>query len=145
VGLATADAFISCWDMKYFYNLMRPITYIQDPNGLNAPAWNTAPAIGGAGAIPTPPFPEHTSGHSVQSGAAAEVLTDLLGNVPFVDDTHAALALAPRSFDNFFEAADEAAISRIYAGIHFRPACERGLEQGRCIGNLVNTQVAFRK
>jgi hypothetical protein len=145
VGLATADAFISCWDMKYFYNLMRPITYIQDPNGLNAPAWNTPPAIGGVGTIPTPPFPEHTSGHSVQSGAAAEVLTDLLGNVPFVDDCHAALALAPRSFDNFFEAADEAAISRLYAGIHFRPAIERGVEQGRCIGNLVNTQVAFRK
>jgi hypothetical protein len=144
VGIAVADAFISCWDMKYYYNLLRPITYIRSPSGLNDPAWLTAPGIGG-GNIPTPNFPEHTSGHSVQSGAAAEVLTDLLGTVAFDDDTHAALSLPARSFDSFLEAADEAAISRLYAGIHFRPAIERGVEQGRCIGNVINTQIAFRK
>lgn len=144
VGIAVADAFISCWDMKYFYNLLRPITYIQSASGLNDPTWITAPGIGG-GNINTPNFPEHTSGHSVQSGAAAEVLTDLLGEVAFVDDTHAALSLPARSFDSFFEAADEAAISRLYGGIHFRPAIERGVEQGRCIGNVINTQIHFRK
>lgn len=144
VGLATADAFISCWDMKYYYNVVRPITYIQSASGLNDPTWNTAPGIGG-GNIPTPPFPEYTSGHSVQSGAAAEVLTDLLGDLAFDDDTHAALSLDARSFDSFYDAADEAAISRLYGGIHYRPAIERGVEQGRCIGNVINTQVHFRK
>jgi hypothetical protein len=143
-GLAVADAFISCWDMKFFYNLQRPITFIQSASGLNDPTWTTAPNIGG-GNIPTPPFPEHTSGHSVQSGAAAEVLTDCLGTVAFDDDSHSALSLPARSFDSFFEAADEAAISRLYGGIHYLPAIERGVEQGRCIGNLINTQVQFRK
>jgi hypothetical protein len=144
VGIAVADAFISCWDMKYYYNLLRPITYIQSASGLNDPTWLTAPGIGG-GNINTPNFPEHTSGHSVQSGAAAEVLTDLLGEVAFDDDTHAALGLPARSFDSFFDAADEAAISRLYGGIHFMPAIERGVEQGRCIGNVINTQIQFRK
>jgi hypothetical protein len=144
VGIAMADAFIACWDMKYYYNLLRPITYIQAASGLNDPTWTTCVGIGGVGNIPTPNFPEHPSGHSVESGAAAEVLTDLFGTVAFTDDTHAALGLPARSFNSFREAADEAAVSRMYAGIHFRPSCERGVEQGRCIGNIVNTQVHFR-
>jgi hypothetical protein len=144
IGIAVGDAFISCWDMKYFYNLQRPITYIRSPTGLNDPTWLTAPGIGG-GNINTPNFPEHTSGHSVQSGAVAEVLTELLGVFPYEDDTHAALGLPARSFDSFFDAADEAAISRLYGGIHFLPAIERGVEQGRCIGNVINTQIHFTK
>lgn len=144
LGIAVGDAFISCWDMKYYYNLLRPITYIRSATGLNDPTWLTAPGIGG-GNIATPAFPEHTSGHSVQSGAVAEVLTDLLGEVAFDDDTHAALSLPARSFDSFFDAAEEAAISRLYGGIHFRSAIERGVEQGRCIGNVINTQIQFRK
>jgi hypothetical protein len=145
VGIAVADAFISCWDMKYYYNVVRPITYIRSPTGLNDPAWLTCVGIGGVGNITTPNFPEYTSGHSVQSGAAAEVLTDLLGTVPFDDDTHAILGLAPRSFTSFLAAAAEAGISRLYAGIHFRPAIIRGVEQGRCIGNVVNTQIQWRE
>jgi hypothetical protein len=145
VGIAVADAFISCWDMKYYYNYMRPITYIQSATGLNDPTWLTCVGIGGVGNINTPNFPEYTSGHSVQSGAAAEVLTDLLGALDFTDDTHATLGLPARSFTSFREAADEAAISRLYAGIHFRPAIQRGVEQGRCIGNIINTQIQFRE
>lgn len=144
LGIAVGDSFISCWDMKYYYNLLRPITYIRSATGLNDPTWLTAPGIGG-GNITTPAFPEHTSGHSVQSGAVAEVLTDLLGEVAFDDDTHAALGLPARSFTSFSEAAEEAAISRLYGGIHFRSAIERGVEQGRCIGNVINTQIHFRK
>lgn len=133
VGIAVGDAFIACWWTKYEYNLLRPITYIRD---LIDPAWVTA--------IPTPPFPEYTSGHSVQSGAAAEVLTDLFGELPFTDHSHDALGFAPRSFSNFFEAAEEAAISRLYGGIHFRAAITRGIEQGRCVGARVN-QLEFRE
>jgi hypothetical protein len=126
VGIAVADAFISCWWMKYEYNLLRPITYIRD---VIDPAWSSP--------IATPPFPEYTSGHSVQSGAAAQVLTDLFGEVPFVDYTHVDRGMAPRSFDDFFAFADEAAISRLYGGIHYRTAIERGVDQGRCIGQVV--------
>lgn len=139
VGIAVADAFIACWEMKYFYNLLRPITYIQDPAGpINDGAWTTPPGIG------TPPFPEFTSGHSVQSGAAATVLSDLWGAIPFVDDTHSGTYPA-RAFDSFEEAAQEAAVSRLYGGIHYRAACERGVEQGQCIGRTILDNVVFRR
>jgi hypothetical protein len=144
VGIAVADAFICCWEMKYTYGYLRPITYIHDAAGLNDPAWNTAPGIGG-GNIATPPFPEYTSGHSTQSGAAAFVLTDLLGNVEFVDDTHADLGLASRRFSSFAEAAQEAAISRLYGGIHYRAAIERGVDQGVCVGDVILDEVSFRE
>lgn len=127
VGLAVADGFIACWNSKFRYNLLRPITCIRD---LIDPNWSSF--------IGTPPFPEYTSGHSVQSGASAQVLTDLFGPLAFTDHTHDARGLAPRSFTSFFDAADEAAISRLYGGIHFRPAIKLGVEQGKCIGRKVS-------
>jgi hypothetical protein len=134
MGIALSDAFISCWNTKYTYNLIRPITYIQKFINVK---WNvervTDPVI-------TPPFPEYTSGHSVQSGAAAAVLNDIFGeNYSFTDKTHDNFGMRPRSFNSFKEFADEAAISRLYGGTHFRPAIERGLEQGKCIGEKVNS------
>jgi hypothetical protein len=127
VGIAVADAFIACWNTKYRDNLLRPVTYIRD---LIDPAWTPL--------LVTPPFPEYTSGHSVQSGAAAQVLADLFGDLAFVDRTHERRGLPARSFRSFHEAAEEAAVSRLYGGIHFRAAIERGLEQGRCIGRHVS-------
>jgi hypothetical protein len=128
VGMAVADAFIACWHTKFEFNLIRPITYIQrviDPN------WTTP--------VGTPPFPEYTSGHSVQSGAVAQLLTDLFGeNFAFVDHTHDERGLEPRAFGSFFDFADEAAISRLYGGIHYRAAIDRGLEQGKCIGQRIS-------
>jgi hypothetical protein len=130
VGIAAADAFIACWRTKYQYNLLRPITYVQE---------HIDPGWGSPLPLATPPFPEYTSGHSVQSAATATVLTDLFGPIGFVDDTHAARGLPARSFESFAEFADEAAISRLYGGIHFRAAIEAGLHQGQCIGHTVNT------
>jgi len=127
IGMAVADAFISCWRTKYRYNLLRPVTYIQH---LINPAWVPL--------LVTPPFPEYTSGHSVQAGAAAQVLTQMFGDVAFTDHTHDDAGLPPRSFASFFEAAEEAAASRLYAGIHFRSAIRRGIEQGRCVGRHVS-------
>lgn len=138
VGLAVADAFISCWEIKYVYNLERPITYIRDAAGpINDGAWNSF--------IGTPAFPEFSSGHSTQSGAAAFVLTNLLGDVAFTDHTHDGAGLTARSFASFNAAADEAAISRLYGGIHYRSAIERGLEEGRCIGATILQNVDFLK
>jgi PAP2 superfamily len=128
VGIAVADAFIGCWHAKYQYNLVRPITYIRK---LLDPAWRPL--------INTPPFPEYPSGHSVQSGAVAAVLTDLFGaEYAFVDQTYAARDLPPRSFASFAAMAKEASLSRLYGGIHFRGAIEQGLRQGECIGARVN-------
>lgn len=138
VGIAVADAFISCWKIKYVDNLLRPVTYIHDAAGpINDPAWQTF--------IGTPPFPEFTSGHSTQSGAAALVLTDLFGDVAFTDHTHDGAGLTARSFTSFTEAADEAAISRLFGGIHYRSAIERGLEQGTCVGLTILDDVQFRR
>lgn len=124
VGIAVSDAFISCWKAKYNYNLLRPITYIRN---LINPTWSPF--------ITTPPFPEFTSGHSVQSGAAAQILSDLFGyNYAFTDNSNSDLGYTPRSFNSFFEFANEAAISRLYGGIHYRAAIEKGVSQGIQIG-----------
>jgi len=124
LGITLADAFIACWRSKFEFDLLRPVTYI---NRVIDAKWQPI--------LITPPFPEYPSGHSTQSGAAAEVLTGLLGaDRAFGDATHEADGLPVRQFANFWQAANEAGISRLYGGIHFRAAIERGLEQGRCVG-----------
>jgi hypothetical protein len=134
-GIAVCDAFIACWRVKYRDNLLRPISYIRAQID---PGWgNPLP-------LTTPPFPEYTSGHSTQSGAAAEVLSATFGTAAFTDHTHDARGLAPRSSGSFAAFAEEAAISRLYGGIHYRSAIERGLEQGRCIGAVV-AALPFRR
>jgi len=133
LGVAVGESFISCWRAKYVHNLLRPVTCLR---ALFNPTW-TSP-------IGTPPFPEYTSGHSVQSAAAAQVLTDMFGHMPFDDHTHDASGLATRSFSSFFDAANEAAISRLYGGIHFRSAIDDGVQQGICIGEKVSA-LNFRR
>jgi hypothetical protein len=134
VGIAVADAFIGCWRAKYEYNLLRPVTYLQK---LIDPQWMPL--------LNTPPFPEYPSGHSVQTGAVATVLADLFGEeYMLVDHTHDERGLAPRTFTSFQALAEEAALSRLYGGIHYRRAIEKGLEQGQCIGDKVNG-LAFRR
>jgi hypothetical protein len=128
LGVALADAFIGCWDTKFQYDLLRPVTYIRRTMD---PKWESA--------MTTPPFPEYPSGHSTQSAAAAAVLTKFFGeNFAFEDATHVKDGVKARSFASFNAAAEEAGISRLYGGIHFRAAIERGLEQGRCIGAYAN-------
>lgn len=126
-SIAMADAFISCWDEKYRSNLIRPETLINqyiDENWLPI--------------LQTPPFPEYTSGHSVVSGAASTVLTDVFGdNFAFADDTEVAFGLSVRNFSSFNQAAQEAAMSRMYGGIHYRSAVEIGITQGRELGAYV--------
>ncbi|GBF22476.1 PAP2 superfamily protein [Arenibacter sp. NBRC 103722] len=88
--------------------------------------------------LQTPPFPEYTSGHSVVSGAAATALTSIFGdNFAFDDDTEIPYGLPIRSFTSFNQAADEAAISRMYGGIHYRAAVEVGVGQGRSLGKFI--------
>lgn len=128
VGIAISDGFVGCWNAKYQYDLLRPVTYIRR---VIDPKWETL--------LITPPFPEYPSGHSTQSAAAASVLTHIFGEgFAFEDATHGRDGLAKRAFPNFWAAAEEAGISRLYGGIHFRSAINRGLEQGRCVGAFVN-------
>ena len=125
-AVALADAFIVSWADKYRTNVIRPETAIR--RQLDA-SWQPL--------LQTPPFPEYTSGHSVISTAAAEVLTAIYGEVAFVDDVEVPYGLPERAFDSFRAAAAEAAISRLYGGIHYRPAIENGVAQGRAVGEAV--------
>jgi hypothetical protein len=131
LGIAISDAFVSCWKTKYETNYLRPITYIRNNIDAN---WDTI--------LETPPFPEYTSGHSVQSGALAELMTDLYGDdYNFTDSTHedrTDIDGTPRSYNSFYEMANEAALSRLYGGIHYDEAIFLGLEQGYAIGRNVN-------
>ena len=132
VGMALADAFIGSWQTKYTYNRLRPITYIQQ---VIDPTWNRD---GITDPVTTPPFPAYTSGHATEAGAAMTVLTALFGEgYHFTDTTHANRRLPSRAFTSFLQAAQEAALSRLYGGIHFRSDNEAGLAQGICIGKKV--------
>ncbi len=132
-SIALADAFISCWDEKYRSNLIRPETLI---NKYIDEDWTPL--------LQTPPFPEYTSGHSVVSGAAAEALTSIFGdNFAFDDTTEIPYGLPVRSYKSFREAAREAAISRVYGGIHYNAAVYEGIDQGISVGKLVNMKISF--
>lgn len=132
LGIVLYDSFVSAWDLKYEVNLLRPVTYIQ---ANIRRSW--------APYIESPPFPEYPSGHSVTSGAAYTVLTGLFGGVAFQDDTHIIYDHEPlrRSFLSFEHAAREAAISRLYGGIHYRSAIENGVKQGECVGEYANRNI----
>jgi hypothetical protein len=132
VCIAIADAFISCWDEKYRSSLTRPETFI---NKYIDPDWKPI--------LQTPAFPEHTSGHSVASTSAATILTSLYGDeFSFIDSTEVPFGLPTRHFRSFYEASNEAALSRLYGGIHYRPAIDKGVEQGRNVGLYVISTVS---
>jgi len=126
------DSFISCWATKYQYTTIRPESYIR------------AYVAGGSGwkpLLPTPQFPSYTSGHSTQSGASSVLLTQIFGTGPFTDSTKVRRGFLPRTFDNFTAAAEEAAASRLYGGIHYPFDNSLGLAQGQCVGNAVASRV----
>ena len=134
-GIALFDGFISCWDEKYRSNYVRPETVI---NKYISPEWQPY--------IQTPPFPEYTSGHAVISAAAAEVITSIFGdNVPYTDSSELEFGIPNRSFTSVKEAAEEASISRVYGGIHYKYSCEAGAAEGKLVGALVNQRLQMKK
>jgi hypothetical protein len=134
-SIALFDGFISCWDEKYRSQLIRPETVI---NAYLDEKWHPV--------LQTPPFPEYTSGHSVISTAAATVLEAWFGKpFSFVDNTEVEYGLPERSFTSFRQACNEAAISRLYGGIHYRAAIEEGQVQGQKIGDLVLERIHLRR
>jgi hypothetical protein len=123
-AIALADGFISSWDEKYRSAVIRPETVI---NKYLDEKWEPL--------LQTPPFPEYTSGHSVISSAASVVLTEQFGDsFAFTDSSELEYGLPVRAFPSFDSAANEASISRLYGGIHFRRAIEQGQLQGRKVG-----------
>ena len=123
IGAGLADSAIACWHDKYAYWVLRPITAIRtlagqpfyDPNFLTP--------------VVTPPFPAYTSGHSTFSGCSAAVLEYLFPEGRTADAFGRTVP--------FREAAEQAAVSRLYGGIHYRSDNEHGLRCGRSIADLV--------
>lgn len=138
-GMAVADAFVNCWQAKFTYFNERPSTFVKANID---PEWEQF--------WPEPPFPSFPSGHSTQIAAAAEVLTDVFGdNFSFTDKVHEGfrrydskrfldMVYPARSFNSFWEAANECAYSRILGGIHTEQDNVVGIEEGKKIGQHVN-------
>jgi signal transduction histidine kinase len=131
LGFALNDAAVKIWYEKYKFNLLRPDAYIQlhiDPN------WKPL--------HDTPSFPSYPSGHSAFGGAAATVLSSLLGeDKPLTDRSHEECKVfngTPRSFNSFRAMAEENALSRLYIGVHYRMDCEEGLRLGYLIGAKIS-------
>jgi hypothetical protein len=130
LNIAMADAAICAWDAKYMFHFWRPVTAIAFAE----------PELNWMSFIITPPFPEYVSGHSTFSGAAATVFPLFFGteDLPFTTGSDF-LPGVYRSFSTCLDAADEAAVSRLYGGIHFRSANEDGLQAGISIGQWTFT------
>jgi hypothetical protein len=136
LNIAMADAAICAWDAKYTFHFWRPVTAIAFAE----------PELNWMSFIVTPPFPDYTSGHSTFSAAAATVLPLFYGteDLPFTTDSDF-LPGVYRSFSTCLDAAEEAAASRIYGGIHFRFASEDGLQAGISIGEWTATRYLLPK
>lgn len=137
VNMALADSYIAGWDSKFHYNFWRPYTAIRvastDGND------NTTEDASWEPLMNTPPVHDYPSTHSALGNAAATVLNELMGSSTgfTMTSTSAAPANSTRTFANFTQAAKENADSRVFAGIHFRFSCEKGLELGEKIGEWI--------
>jgi len=129
------DAFIACWYYKYYYDMIRPETYINlyiDPN------WKPF--------LQTPPFPEYISGHSVISAAAAEFLTKVYGDkISFTDSSERDWGFADRKFTSLNQCLWDVSLSRFYGGIHYYKSIVEGRDQGIKIGDLVMDKLMATK
>jgi hypothetical protein len=136
VGIAQADATISCWENKYHYDHWRPVTAIRAAETDGNP--DTAADANWSSFITTPNHPSYSSGHSTTSGATGAVLADFFGtdNMSFTSSAEG-FSVPPRTFTSFSQASQEAADSRLYAGIHWRYDNEDGLALGRALGHHV--------
>jgi membrane-associated phospholipid phosphatase len=117
LNIALADTFIAAWDAKYYYWTIRPVTAARHVFGMDIKP-----------AILTPPFPSYVSGHAANSGAAAQVLS----------------AFFPKDAQRLQAMAEEAAMSRLYGGIHYRYDNEDGLALGRKVGDSVVARLAVK-
>jgi PAP2 superfamily len=127
VALTLHDGFISTWAEKYRSERVRPITVIRANMDKD---WEPF--------LNTPAFPEYSSGHSVLSTAVAAILSQIFGdNIAFTDDSEKYAGMKARQFTSFRAAAEEASISRLYGGIHFRDAVENGKEQGKQLAKII--------
>ena len=140
LNISLADTTIAFFDTKYTYDLWRPVTAIQLASTDNNPATDQDPNW-----IPLPtktaPDPSYPGAHSAISAAGAEVLRLVLGDSITLDVTSEALAGVTRHFTSFSAAGEEAGLSRIYAGQHFRFDHVAGKLMGQQVARSVLSSV----
>jgi hypothetical protein len=133
LNVAMADAAIGCWDQKLKYNFWRPITALRESSD---PTWTPLFA--------TPPHQDYPSGHSCISGAATTILADEFGErTPFTLRSDVLVGVS-RTFRGFSEALEDVKDARVFAGIHFRTACDDGTVLGKAVAQYVLDN-AFQK
>jgi hypothetical protein len=139
LNIALADTAIAIWDAKNHFDTWRPVTAIAhadtdgNPDTTAQPGWTPL--------ITTPVFQEYPSGHSGVSAAAATMLASVFGNdTPFT----ATSVGVERSFASFSDAVADVNDARVFAGIHFRFACEDANRVGADVANFVN-QTMFQR
>jgi hypothetical protein len=136
VAIATDDAFIAVFEAKYHYNFWRPITAIRNADLSNNPATPREPAWLPLG--DTPMHPEYPCAHCITSMAAAAVLQSAFGDeIPEVSMTSPTAPGVTRRWTRLQDYADEVAMARIYAGLHYRFSNAAGQDMGRKIAQLV--------
>ncbi len=134
-SIALFDGFISSWDEKFRSNYVRPETAI---NKYLGEEWRPY--------IQTPPVPSYTSAHATNSAAAAEVMTNWFGDkLSFIDTSSLEFGIESRRITSFREAAKEAAMSRLYGGIHYRFDNEQGNKAGKKLGEFIVQRLRLKK
>lgn len=133
-SIAFFDAFIRGWEEKYKSNYVRPETSISKYIDQE---WRPY--------IQTPPFPSYVSGHATNSSAAAETITSWFGDqLSFTDTSLLEFGIANREIKSFRAAAAEAAMSRLYGGIHYRFDNDEGLKVGKQVGELIVKRIQLK-
>ncbi|MBC7851137.1 MAG: vanadium-dependent haloperoxidase [Chitinophagaceae bacterium] len=128
LGISLHESIISCWQAKYTYHQIRPITYIQKHMG--HPEWKSL--------ITTPPHPEYSAAHATLSASAGYALESVFGkNYSFTDHSYDGIGMSPRTYSSFEAAGYDAGLSRLYGGIHYKPSIEAGNTQGKKVGKSV--------
>lgn len=138
VGIGSYEGLTLTFIQKYSsdFLVMRPITYIK--NYLGYTNWTTV--------YPTPAYPEYPAGHPTNGGMLSVMLASEFGSkFSFDVNYYAYLSQPSRHYDSFEELAQEMAIARVYAGIHFKPAVNAGLAVGKKVAQNILDNIHFRK
>jgi hypothetical protein len=140
VNMATADASVATFNVKYHYNFWRPVTAIRWGEEGN-PATDHDPSDASwSSYITTPPYPDYTCGLPTLVGASTGMLREYFGT-DAIAFSHTASGMS-RDFASLSQASAEAASARVYGGIHFRTGCVRAVEQAEDVASFIfNTQL----
>jgi membrane-associated phospholipid phosphatase len=142
VNVAEADAAIAVFDAKNKFDTWRPVTAIAQAALIGNP--DITPDAGWLPLMVTPYFQEYPSAHSGVSSAATTVLASFFGNHTPFTMTSNGLPGVMHSFTSFSAAVAEVANARVWAGFHFRFACDDAVAMGVNVGNQAESTLMQR-